>query len=187
VNVIVVPALGPIAERPEPNQELVQEVLAYLDQRRGLTTRLRVLGPRYLPIHVNIDAYVWQRAIDQGLVPDANTVYNGIRSRVKGFLHPVTGGPGGVGWEIGQHVFISDLYAAAMPDERHGYIASLTVDAQIPVYHYPPLGPGGTWNANERPPNHPTLAPAAWVRVADYELVCWGATDLPATPKIAPT
>jgi hypothetical protein len=182
VSLIIVPRAGVVDERPEPGRDLLQEVQEYLDRRRDLTARLRVVGPRYLPINVNVNAWVWQRAISEGLVASAVDVYNTIRARVKEFLHPVRGGPEGHGWAVGQNVFISDLYRYVMPDERLGYIESLTIAPGIPAYHFPPLGPGGTWSNTERPIT--LTAAAAWVRVADYELACWGQTTLPTAPQI---
>lgn len=170
VHVIVVPDQGDGEPRPEPSVDLVHEVLRYLDKRRDLTARLHVTGPRYLPIVVTATLGVWQRAIDGGLTTVADAK-NAMVARIRRYLHPVHGGLDGEGWQVGQHVFVADLYKAAMPAEEIGYISSLSLSAESPpAYHQPPIGPGGAWDPNERPF---TLAAAATaVRVADYELVC---------------
>ena len=175
VTVVVVPRAGVVAQRPQPTKDLLDEVRRYLDRRRDVTAQLAVVGPRYLPVRVDLDAYLWQRAIDNGLVPSATTFYADLAARVKAFLHPVTGGPGGAGWQIGQSILLADVYVAAMPDEHVGYIDSLTLTPEIPDYHYPPLGPGGAWNAAERPYS---LVGGAYVIVADYELVCAGTINV---------
>jgi uncharacterized phage protein gp47/JayE len=182
ITVIVVPDLGPLEPRPAPSRDLVQEVSRYLDRRRDVTARLSVAGPRYLPVKVVIDAYVWQRAIDEGRVTGVSDVYLQIADRVRAFLDPVRGGPDGTGWNVGQSAFIADVFAAAMPAEEVGYIASLTLEAQIPAYHDPPLGPGGVWDPDERP--FALSGAGAWVRVADYETVCFGAVELPSPPHL---
>lgn len=182
VNVIVMPDLGPLEPRPAPSKELLQEVQHYLDRRRDLTAALAVGGPRYLPVKVTIDAYVWQRAIDEGRVAGVNQVYMDIADKVRRFLDPVRGGEDGEGWQVGQSAFIADVYAAVMPDEEVGYISSLTLEAQVPVYHDPPLGPGGVWDPDERP--FSLSSAGAWVRVADYETACFGAVELPTPPRL---
>jgi hypothetical protein len=172
VNVIIVPDQGAAVPRPEPTRDLLREVQGYLDQRRDLTAHLEVLGPRYLPVIVQVELIVWQQAIDAGA--DQNKVKADILQKIKAFLHPTKGGPQGSGWQVGQPVFVSDLFQAIMPPEDIGYISSLQIRADIPAYHFPPLNPAGTASnfnaALERPF---ALSPlGASVRVADYELVC---------------
>lgn len=162
VHMIIVPKLGlAVTPRPQPTTELVQEVVRYLDRRRDLTARLNVTGPRYLPVDVSIEASAWQKAIDGGLITGANDVKVLIESNLKKFLHPVDGGPDGTGWEVGQNEFIADLYKAVMPSQDIGFISTLLVASGVPLY---------------TPPNRPFAAspPGAWIRVADYEIVCLG-------------
>jgi predicted phage baseplate assembly protein len=163
VTVVVVPHTGVVAQRPEPTKDLLREVQRYLDRRREATARLRVTGPRYLPVKVTVDAWLWQRALDLGLVASAAAFYTDIENRLKAFLHPVTGGPEGKGWAVGQNVFVKDAYAAAMPDEELGYISSLIVAPETPAY-----------TPVDRPFPATLTSPGAWVAVADYELVCGG-------------
>ncbi len=176
VNVIIVPDLGPTVARPEPTKELLREVQAYLDKRRDLTARLMVTGPRYLPVKAVINATAWSKAIAQGLIASANDLKSDIVNKLKNYLHPTAGGLDGKGWEVGQSVFIADLFKAIMPPENVGFISSLTLEAEIPAYHFPPLGPGGAYNSAERP--FQLATPGAWVRVADYELVCFGISSV---------
>jgi hypothetical protein len=172
VNVIIVPDQGPGVPRPEPTRTLLRETQAYLDQRRDLTAHLAVLGPRYLPVIVQMDLVIWQQALDAGA--DQNKTRADTLQSIMTFLHPTQGGPDGSGWQVGQPVFVSDLFKAIMPPEDIGYISSLRIQADIPAYHFPPLNPAGTagnFNASlERPF---ALSPlGASVRVGDYELVC---------------
>ncbi len=172
VNLIIVPDQGLSVPRPEPTQDLIREVSAYLEPRRDLTAHLQVLGPRYLPVIVSVALVVWQEAIQAGA--DQAKVTADTLDQIRAFLHPTQGGPAGAGWQVGQPVFTSDLFKAIMPSEDLGYISSLQVRPDIPAYHLPPLNPGGTvanYNpALERP--FPLSPFGASVRVADYELVC---------------
>ena len=161
VNVIVVPALGPaVSATPMPTPELLQQVTAYLDGCRDLTALLEVTGPRYLPVNVQISASPWQSAINSGLIANGTDMQTFIQQQIALYFHPVVGGAGGTGWKVGQNVYIADLYTAIMPPENVGFISALTIQAGTPLYVGGRpflLGPAG-----------------AWVRLADYELVCMG-------------
>jgi predicted phage baseplate assembly protein len=183
VNVIIVPDQGLSVARPEPTQDLIREVRAYLEPRRDLTANLAVLGPRYMPVIVTVDLVVWQQAIDAGA--DKDKVHDDTLDLIATFLHPTEGGPSGSGWTVGQAVFTSDLFQAIMPAEDLGYISNLQVRPDIPAYHYPPINPAGT-DGNyspllERPFG---LSPfGASVRLADYELVCSALPGSDGKPK----
>lgn len=180
VNLIIVPNYGLEIPRPWPSVDLLREVQADLDHRRDLTASLVVTGPRYLPVRVNVVAFVWQSAIDEGHIANVNEAYLAIQDKIVRFLHPVHGGLLGQGWAVGQHVFIADIFNFIKPDDHIGFISSLALSAETPAYHDPPLGPGGVFNPNERP--FSLSAPGAWVRVADYELVCFGSMNVPVQP-----
>jgi hypothetical protein len=164
VNVIVVPAIGPdVSATPFPTIELILAVTSYLDSRRDVTASLNVTGPRYLPVNVTVAASPWQSAQASGLISSPSDLQGYIESQLSLYLHPVVGGLDGNGWQVGQHVYIADLYKAIMPPEAMGFISQLEVQAGTPLYS------GG------RPaPFVPTPPAGSWVRVADYELVCLG-------------
>jgi predicted phage baseplate assembly protein len=170
VNVIIVPDQGPLVARPEPTQDLLRQVRAYLDNRRDLTVSLAVLGPRYLPVTVSVDLVMWQQAVDAGA--DQAKVQADTLDKIRAFLHPTRGGPSGTGWQIGQPVFTSDLFQAIMPASDLGYISALQVK------------PDTAAGSPPRPFEQPDFG--ASVRVADYELVCAAASHtvriLPAVP-----
>jgi predicted phage baseplate assembly protein len=172
VNVVVIPDQGATVPRPEPTPELIDEVRAYLDLRRDLGVQLQVVGPRYLPISVQAQVVIWQQANAAGAT--VASVRADTLQRIAAFLHPTRGGPDGTGWQVGQAVYVSDLFQAVMPDPDVGYLATLQVRPGIPAYHYPPLNPSGTdsnFNAGlERPFGLSGFG--ASVRLADYEVVC---------------
>jgi predicted phage baseplate assembly protein len=172
VNVVVVPDRDPQIARPEPTQEQLRHVRAYLESRRDLTAALAVHGPRYLPVAVKVEITLWPEAKDAGVLPaevEAETL-----KAVRRLLHPTAGGPTGAGWQIGQPVLTSDLFSAISPPDDVGYIALLQVRPGIPLYHFPPFNPAGT--ADNYVPDRERPLPldpfGASVRVADYELVC---------------
>ena len=182
VNLVIVPNRGLEVPRPEPTQDQIRLVQGYLDARRDLTARLEVVPPRYLPVIVTVEIMVWQQALNAGA--DRAQIEAETRDRIQAFLHPTRGGPGGTGWTVGQPVFTSDLFRALMPTEDLGYISVLQVRPDIPAYHFPPMGPGGTFRADvERPFALSTFG--ASVRLADYELVC-AANDAAQLVKTTP-
>ena len=169
VNLVIVPDRELEVPRPEPTQDQIRLVQGYLDARRDLTARLEVVLPRYLPVIVTVEIMVWQQALNAGA--DRAGIESDTRARIRAFLHPTRGGPSGTGWTVGQPVFTSDLFRALMPTEDLGYISVLQVKPDIPVYHLPPIGPGGPYKPEvERP--FALSAFGASVRLADYELVC---------------
>jgi predicted phage baseplate assembly protein len=172
VSVIIVPDQGSTVARPEPTPDQLRQVRAYLEPRRDVTAHLDVLGPRYLPVIVNVELLIWQQAIDAGA--SLSDIRKETLARIKAFLHPAEGGPSGTGWQVGQPVFSSDLFRAIMPAEDTGYISTLQMRPDIPAYHYPPLNAAGT-SANYDPARErpiPLSGFSASVRLADYELVC---------------
>jgi predicted phage baseplate assembly protein len=171
VNVIIVPALAPsVSATPQPTPELLQQVVAYLDGRCDLTALLNVTGPRYLPIEVAVSAAPWQSAINSGLISSPSDVQTYIEERITLYFHPVVGGADGTGWRVGQNVYIADLYKSIMPPENVGFISEVTVQAGTPLYvggRPFAAGPAG-----------------AWVRLADYELVCLGSVNFTLGPPL---
>ena len=163
VNVIIVPNQGASIPRPLPSKDLVQEITAYLDKRRTITSSLWVSGPYYLPIQATVSVSVWNKLISQQQIT-TDDVKTSIQNKLQNYLHPIYGGLDGQGWQVGQSVFIADLFKAIMPDENLGFITALTIAAGTPIYT-PSLRPA------------PPQASSVWVSVADYELVCYDSTS----------
>ncbi|MEV6279192.1 baseplate J/gp47 family protein [Nocardia sp. NPDC051832] len=183
VHVIVVTDQGPSEPRPAPSPVVLAEVRDYLDRRRDLTAALTVVGPRYLPVKVTAVLNVWKSALNAGA--DEKQVRTDTENLINAYLHPTRGGPDGAGWAPGQPVFAADLFRAIMPPENIAYIGTLQIQAEIPLYHFPPFNPTGTvddWNPDaERPFGLSPLG--ATVRVADYELICAATTHAVTTVK----
>ncbi|MES2938103.1 MAG: putative baseplate assembly protein [Pseudomonadota bacterium] len=104
VALIVVPSST--AAQPQPSLELRSRVARHLAARMpaGVAGGLQLLAPGYVPVGV--------RAEVLPLVPDdAGRVEARLRERLSRFLHPLTGGRDGRGWQFGQPVALSDLAA----------------------------------------------------------------------------
>jgi hypothetical protein len=109
VTVIVLPR--GTEKRPLPATELIDTVEDYLAQRAGpdlaarSPSRINVIGPGYVPVSLAVN-----------IQPTSTGEMEAVRSRVQAqldrFLHPLTGGQYGTGWEFGRPVYLSELYAA---------------------------------------------------------------------------
>ena len=90
--------------RPAPTLELIDRVADYLRARLTPTADLLVRGPTWLAVAVEVD-----------LVPLASTsaaeVRGGVLAGLTAYLHPLTGGADGAGWDFGQRPHRSDLIA----------------------------------------------------------------------------
>ncbi|MEV2220287.1 putative baseplate assembly protein [Nocardia vinacea] len=91
-------------ERLQPSDDLLQRVVAYLDERRMIGARLIVEPPRYRG--VTVVGAVRARATSD----PARVRASAIRA-LNSYLHPVTDGPSGHGWPLGRSVQAGELYA----------------------------------------------------------------------------
>jgi len=102
VSVIVVPRST--APKPLPSLELLERVQDHLDLRSAPTARVRVTGPLYLRVDIETE-------IALVTLEGAGGVEQELRRRLAAFLHPLTGGLDGKGWDFGREPHLSDLYA----------------------------------------------------------------------------
>lgn len=94
--------------QPVPSFGLREEVRQYLEQHATANLAqahsIEVSGPVYLPVDVTVT-----------LAPQdptqAGSVEQAVLLALETFLHPLYGGPGGVGWDLGRGVFASDVAA----------------------------------------------------------------------------
>jgi hypothetical protein len=88
-----------IPGRPEP----LDEVRAFLEPRRLLTTQLAVVGPRYLSVEVRVRLVSASDQVEARL-------RRGVVEVVSRWLDPFQGGAEGTGWPFGRAVYVSELY-----------------------------------------------------------------------------
>lgn len=87
------------------DQEEIDTITDYLDERRLLTTRLNVRAPAYRWVSIKVSL---------GALPgyDEGRVEQTVLERLYRFLNPLTGGADGQGWLFGRDLFVSDVYQA---------------------------------------------------------------------------
>ena len=142
VSIIIIPNVE--GDMPAPDQETIDNVWAFLDQRRLITCRHHVVGPAYTEVRVETrvvrDAQVLEERLERQ-----------IQDNLRAFFHPLAGGPGPdpEGWPFGRDVYASEVYQIIESTPGVDHAESLRLYTR---------GEGGDWvNAGDRvavPPNN---------------------------------
>ncbi|MFQ5873058.1 MAG: putative baseplate assembly protein [Dehalococcoidia bacterium] len=109
VQLALVPALSLTEEMVTPDQlelsqELREQVRAYLNERRLLTTVLIISEPDYQWVSVEAKIKVKPRF-------NAKEVCHDVERRLYRFINPLGGGAEGSGWPFGRDLFASEIYS----------------------------------------------------------------------------
>jgi hypothetical protein len=120
-QLIVVP--GDSVPKPVPSMELLDRIHDYIAARLTPTADLFVRGPAWLAVSVIAEVVPLSLGAATNLQGD-------ILARLTAFLHPLTGGPDGRGWEFGRQPYLSNLYALIQRTPGVRYVRSLTVETQ---------------------------------------------------------
>ena len=122
LSLIIVPVST--ALKPTPSTELIARVQQHLDARRLAGVELVVLGAEY--VSVDVATVIGLR--DMAAARDVDLA---VRAALAAFLHPLTGGQEGCGWDFGRHPHRSDLYALleAIPGVDH--VRALSVSENV--------------------------------------------------------
>ena len=120
VSVIIVPQSAD--PEPRPSFDLRQEVQQYIAARApaSIATQVFVESPDYL--EVGVTAVI--QPVD---LSDAGDVLSAANSALAAFLHPLTGGPNGIGWPFGRDVYLSDVAAVLADVSGVDYVATLSL------------------------------------------------------------
>ncbi|MGB7922521.1 MAG: hypothetical protein WCF57_04695 [Pyrinomonadaceae bacterium] len=116
MSVIIIPGHEEGNSTPRPTAEQRHDVQQFFEGRRLVTTRVHVVGPRYIRTGVRFTIWLTPDALD---LPEESENESKMSERkvrelaersLKRFLHPLTGGPDGKGWPFGRDVYVSELY-----------------------------------------------------------------------------
>lgn len=102
MGLIIVPHSS--APRPVPTPALIARVQQYVQARASATAKLWVSGPQWVEVQI-------ATTIVPTSIETADLVGEAVRSILTSYLHPLTGGPRGIGWAFGRQPYPSDLYA----------------------------------------------------------------------------
>ena len=122
VTLVIIPQSND--PRPTPSAGLRQDVLNYLLSRVpadvAAAQRINVIGPTYLPVDVAATLAPSDPA-------QAGTVEQDAIEALETFLNPLTGGPEGLGWDVGRGLYASDLAATLGEVDGVDYVESLSL------------------------------------------------------------
>ena len=110
--------------QPMPSAGLRQDVVNYLracapaDIAAGQA--IQVIGPTYLPVDVSATL----APVDPA---QAGTVEQDALDALAAFLNPLTGGPGGMGWDVGRGLYASDVSAVLGDVQGVDYVQELAL------------------------------------------------------------
>ena len=99
----------------------VSRVEKFLRARACPTVEILVVGPPYIPVSVNVE-------IALSSLEGASAVEQAVKATLEQFLHPLTGGLDGNGWDFGREPYKSDFYALLEAVPGVSYIRRLLVD-----------------------------------------------------------
>ncbi|MDF2815675.1 MAG: hypothetical protein K0Q81_1875, partial [Paenibacillus sp.] len=128
VTVMIVPQTSD--HQPNPTPQLRRQVQSYLEARAAnvavFPKQLKVIGPVY--VEIAISTVLVARSFD--MVPTAQQ--EAIR-KLKAFLHPLTGGSDGRGWEFGTLPCLSDFYSLLEADVNVDHVDKLSMTIRDPL------------------------------------------------------
>ena len=119
VSVIIVPRSK--NAKPLPSLELISRVQGYLKANGVATVNVSVVGPLY--VNVNVTAEIALTSLE-----GASAVEQAVYQKLVSFLHPLTGGLDGIGWDFGREPHKSDFYALIEGVAGVDHVRALNVD-----------------------------------------------------------
>jgi hypothetical protein len=125
IGVVIVPDSA--SPQPVPSLALLSQVKTYIQARCGATAQVWVSGPDWGPVSVMATVVPTSLAV-------ADVLEDRIQTALTQFLHPLTGGAAGHGWEFGDTPHESDFYAviSQVPGVDHIKPLSLQISG-LPV------------------------------------------------------
>ncbi len=120
VSVIIVPRSK--NAKPLPSLELISRVQDHLEANAVPTVNVSVVGPLY--VSVNITAEIALASLE-----GASAVEQAVYQKLVSFLHPLTGGLDGIGWDFGREPHKSDFYTLIEGVVGVDHVRAFKVDA----------------------------------------------------------
>lgn len=102
IGLVIVP--DSTSPQPIPSLALLAQVKSYLLARCGTTAQLWVSGPDWCPVSATATVIPASLAV-------ADVLASRVQAALAQFLHPLTGGANGEGWNFGDVPHESDFYA----------------------------------------------------------------------------
>lgn len=143
-TLIIVP--GGRETKLSPSSQLVREVEDYLNERAfvGLSqqtpSRINVIGPGYIRV------LVAAKIVPQD-IGEAESLKQLLVATMQAFLHPLTGGPNGTGWEFGRDVYASEIAQALEAVNSVNHVETLRLIPNVVQHRLTFVSPRAPVNA----------------------------------------
>jgi hypothetical protein len=124
--------------QPQPTPEFQVRILDYISARAPFSaaSQIRIVGPQYSPVGV------WMEVVPKD-VGQAAQLEAQLRDRLNQFLHPLSGGPLGQGWDFGQPVYISQIADVIEAIPGVNYVPGILLKVNGQVFDdFVPVDPG---------------------------------------------
>jgi hypothetical protein len=118
ITVVIAPHLHD--QKPVPNAEILQIVETYLKERTPNIVKLKVAGPVYCQVNVRAELVTTN-------LEAVSEIETRVKKSVEEFLHPLTGGTRGKGWDFGQIPSPSDFYPLLSDISGVSYVKDLDI------------------------------------------------------------
>jgi hypothetical protein len=127
VKLFIVPRTS--AAQPIPSLALIDRVETYLRDRASPTLKLWVGSPQWLKVSVTAEVVPTSLQV-------ADAVRDAVTHRLELFLHPLTGGVSGQGWDFGREPHESDFYSLIKGIDRVNYVRSVSIQVEPELFTY---------------------------------------------------
>ena len=118
VSVIIVPRSA--GGTPRPSRSLLRRVTEFLELHQSATAQLIVSSPEY--IELNVTAEVAITTLD-----GMTQLELALRNTLLAFMHPLTGGFDGKGWDFGRQPHRSDLFSLLSSNPQVDHVRGLSI------------------------------------------------------------
>lgn len=123
IKILVIPKIPRLQgfispESLQMSSEVREAIVAYLDERRLLSTLLDVLNPSYQWVETEVRFRAGRHHYFERVQQD-------VENKLFEFLNPLIGGTDGNGWQFGRGVFVSDLMSVLLTVPGVDYVRSV--------------------------------------------------------------
>ncbi|MBZ6495316.1 putative baseplate assembly protein [Haloterrigena longa] len=121
ITVVVVPFAPPDVGTPEPSEGFLRAVRRHVGERKLLSDRVDVIGPRYVGLEISVAGRARARYAGGG-----HDV--AVRTAIEEFVHPLMG-DGGDGWPFGHTLHRSELVDRIADLDAIDRVSEVTITA----------------------------------------------------------
>lgn len=114
----------------QPSAELKQQVMAFLNQRKLITTRVHVVGPITKDVRLRIDVKLKR-------IVGVTEIVKQIEEKIRKYFDLIEGGVAGKGWPMGRDLYRSEIYSLVENIPEIDHVSRIAIDPDnLPIADY---------------------------------------------------